>query len=90
MSEPTKPTEGIKTGENYEPGHVQAATHYHGHTPHQTQAPFPFTPAEKAEFEKDDIFAGGAVVVLMSAIFCIGLILYTVIAYVTGTWAGTS
>ena len=33
----------------------------------------PFTPeAEKKEFEKDDIQAGGAVMVLMTAIFIIG------------------
>jgi hypothetical protein len=41
----------------------------------------PFTDADWKEFEKSDKGAGGAVVVLMGAIFSIGLVLYSVIAY---------
>lgn len=60
--------------------HADSHGHVHGHGP--SNSPFPFTPAEKKEFEKDDIFAGQAVVVLMSAIFTIGLFLYTIVAWV--------
>jgi len=42
----------------------------------------PFSEAEMAEFVKSDVGAGAAVVVLMSAIFGIGLVLYTVIAFI--------
>ncbi len=41
-----------------------------------------FNEAELTQFHKDDIQAGGAIIVLMTAIFTIGLILYTVIAVV--------
>ncbi len=57
-----------------------AADHDHGHG----HAPFPFTPEEKKEFQKDDIFAGQAVVVLMTAIFLVGVVLYTVVAWSVG------
>ncbi|MGL4555480.1 MAG: hypothetical protein ACRC33_30290 [Gemmataceae bacterium] len=64
-------------------GHGGAADHGHGHA-HGGHAPFPFTPEEKKEFQKDDIFAGQAVVVLMAAIFGIGVVLYTVVAWSVG------
>lgn len=56
-------------------GHIQTAAHeaHHGHAP-------TFSDAEMAEFQKSDIGAGGAVVVLMAAIFSAGLVLYTAIA----------
>ena len=60
-------------------GHGGAAAD-HGHA----RAAFPFTSAEKKEFEKDDIFAGQEVVVLMSAIFLMGVVLYTVVAWSVG------
>lgn len=50
----------------------------HGHGEHHA----PFSEQQMKEFQKDDTFAGGAVVVLMSAIFSIGLILYTAILIV--------
>jgi hypothetical protein len=57
--------------------HGQALGHeaHPGHTP-------AFSDAEMAEFQKSDIGAGGAVVVLMAAIFGIGLLLYTSIAII--------
>jgi hypothetical protein len=60
--------------------------HAHGvaaHQPHKAAAEF--TPEEWQEFHKSDIGAGGAVVVLMTAIFSIGLVLYAVIAVVVGS-----
>lgn len=42
----------------------------------------PFSKAEWQEFQKSDIGAGGAVIVLMTAIFGIGLVLYVVVAIV--------
>jgi hypothetical protein len=58
-------------------------THSEHVTPqaHGTAA-LPFTDEQWQEFHKSDIGAGGAIVVLMTAIFSIGLILYTVIAIV--------
>ena len=44
-----------------------------------------FSDAEWAEFQKDDIAAGRSVILLVSSIFSIGLILYTVVAIVTGS-----
>jgi len=52
----------------------------HGHG-HHAAAALPFTEADWAEFRKSDKGAGGAVVVLMGAIFTIGLLLYSTIAY---------
>jgi hypothetical protein len=65
-------------GHSHGHGHDHGPSHGHGH------APFPFTPEEKKEFEQDDIAAGRAVVVLMAAIFCVGLVLYTVVAWSVG------
>lgn len=53
------------------------APHGHHHGP-----ALPFTDAQMQELHKSDIGAGGAVIVLMTAIFTIGLALYTVIAIV--------
>jgi hypothetical protein len=44
-------------------------------------APLPFTEAEIAEFQRSDRLAGGSVVVLMAAIFTIGVLLYGAINY---------
>ncbi len=52
--------------------------HTHGHAPNKPT----FTDAEMAAFLKSDIGAGAAVIVLMSAIFGIGLLLYTAIAFI--------
>jgi hypothetical protein len=53
------------------------------HGPHGTAA-LPFSDEQWQEFHKSDVGAGGAIVVLMTAIFSIGLIMYTVIAIVVG------
>jgi hypothetical protein len=48
----------------------------HGaHGPDET----PFTETQLKQFQDDDKHAGGAVVVLMTAIFTIGLILYSIV-----------
>jgi hypothetical protein len=71
-------SEHVQSNAPHGHAHVQAG-HDHGHGPHHES---PYTPAQWKEFQKSDIGAGGAVVVLMTAIFCIGLMLYTVIAIV--------
>ena len=49
--------------------------------PHGHSTPsLPFTDDDLAEFRSSDVGAGAAVVLLMSAIFTIGLILYTIVA----------
>jgi hypothetical protein len=58
----------------------------HGHGAHPSSghgAALPFSEAEIREFRQSDVAGGGAVVVLMAAIFSVGLVLYGVIAYVT-------
>jgi hypothetical protein len=57
-----------------EAGHGHAAEG-HGHKP-------AFNEAEMAAFLKSDIGAGAAVIVLMTAIFSIGLLLYAAIAFI--------
>jgi hypothetical protein len=42
----------------------------------------PFTAEELAELQKSDVGAGAAVIVLMAGIFSIGLVLYSVIAFI--------
>jgi hypothetical protein len=54
----------------------------HGHDHHHEPAAPAFSEAEMAEFQKSDIGAGGAVVVLMTAIFTVGLLLYGVVAVI--------
>jgi hypothetical protein len=39
----------------------------------------PFTDTEIAHFQKEDRYAGGAVVALMTCIFSIGIVLYTIV-----------
>ena len=46
---------------------------------HATSPATPFTEADWKAFRQDDILAGSAVVVLMSAIFSIGVLLYAVV-----------
>ncbi len=53
---------------------------------HATHGDAPvFTPQQIEQFHKDDRHAGGAVVLLMTLIFSIGICLYTVVAYYTST-----
>ena len=59
-------------------------SHHSGHEGIQhgaAHAPQPFTEAEIAEFQRSDRQAGGAVIVLMAAIFTIGVLLYGAIDY---------
>jgi hypothetical protein len=44
-----------------------------------------FPAAQWDEFKKEDIHAGAMVILLMTCIFGIGLVLYTVVAYFTGS-----
>lgn len=56
----------------------------HGH--HATgPVSLPFSESDLKEFHQSDIGAGGAIIVLMTAIFSIGLVLYTIIAIVVAT-----
>jgi hypothetical protein len=66
------------------------------HDPHVTTGPsqgheaaaghgLPFSEADWQQFHKDDVGAGGAVIVLMTAIFSIGLVLYAIIAVVVAS-----
>lgn len=54
-------------------------THSH---PASAGLALPFTDAQLHSFHEDDKHAGGAVIVLMAAIFSIGLVLYSVIAVI--------
>lgn len=49
-----------------------------GHAEHGSGS-LPFTPTQLDQFHADDRHGGGAVVVLMTAIFTIGLVLYSII-----------
>ncbi|MFO0881009.1 MAG: hypothetical protein U0840_27110 [Gemmataceae bacterium] len=51
----------------------------HGESQPHDQLAVPFTPAELAEFRRSDAGAGAAVVVVVTLIFLIGLLLYTVV-----------
>jgi hypothetical protein len=46
------------------------------------QAPLQFTPEEWEQFRNSDKGAAKSVVVLMGSIFSIGLVLYSIVAYV--------
>jgi hypothetical protein len=52
-------------------------TQPHGH--HDGELPY-FPAAEWEAFHKDDITAGKAVILLISGIFTVGLVLYTIVA----------
>jgi hypothetical protein len=51
---------------------------------HDSPSPSPFSQAEWHEFHESDKSAGGAVIILMSGIFGVGLVLYTIIAFIVG------
>jgi hypothetical protein len=60
-----------------------ADAHGHGHHKHTDTGERPYFPAaEWEEFQKEDIKAGKAIIMLMTAIFSIGLMLYAFIAYI--------
>ncbi len=50
----------------------------HAHSP----APASFTDADWAEFRAQDYSAGAAVVTLVVSIFCLGIVIYAIVAYV--------
>jgi hypothetical protein len=65
--------EGIQSTPDDGPSHgIQVG---HGHA----LAPAPFSEAEIARFQREDRYAGGAIVVLMTSIFSIGVVLYTIV-----------
>jgi hypothetical protein len=53
----------------------------HGHDTHASTERPHFSAAEWEQFQKDDVTAGGAIVLLMGGIFSIGLILYFIVAW---------
>jgi hypothetical protein len=56
----------------------QEAVGAHGaHADHH--APAPFSDAEIARFQREDRYAGGTIVVLMTSIFSIGVVLYSIV-----------
>jgi hypothetical protein len=58
----------------------QEAVGAHGaHAGHGRDAPVPFSDAEIARFQREDRYAGGAIVVLMTSIFSIGVVLYSIV-----------
>lgn len=59
-------------------------THTHGHHSPTGERPY-FPAAEWEEFQQADIQAGKAIVVLMSSIFTIGLVLYSIVATVVAS-----
>jgi hypothetical protein len=69
-------------------GHDHGIHHGHEHaghggaTHHPSGRPTYFTEREWADFQASDRAAGGAVVKLMTAIFIVGLCLYTTIALI--------
>ena len=66
--------------------HAHATAHGHGHDEHDKEGPRPYFPAaEWEQFQKDDINAGGAIIIEMAAIFSIGLLLYAAIAFIVAT-----
>jgi len=60
----------------------------HGHGENVTipggpgKSPLHFTTTEWDSFRQSDMGAGKAVVLLMGSIFCTGLVLYTIVAYI--------
>ena len=45
----------------------------------------PFTDAEIAQFHAQDLYAAKVVVSLMVGIFCVGVVLYTIVAWACAT-----
>lgn len=44
--------------------------------------PAPFSDQEWSQLRSEDYAAGAAIVILMVSIFCIGVVLYTIVAWV--------
>ncbi len=56
----------------------------HEHDPHTVEERPYFPAAQWDQFKNEDIAAGKGVIILISSIFTIGLILYSIVALVTG------
>ena len=78
MSDPHTPN-NTDIQANAPPGHTAVASDPHGQA---GTAALPFSPEEWHEFHESDKGAGGAIIVLMGSIFTIGLVLYSIIAFV--------
>jgi hypothetical protein len=65
----------------------ETMSEHSAHLPvHQPTEEMPYFPIEEwDQFKNDDIAAGKGVIILMTAIFTTGLILYSIVAIVTGT-----
>jgi hypothetical protein len=70
MSDPHAHQEGITAA-----GHQHDA--HGGHSPHE----LPFTEAEWQSLQASDLAAGRAIVTLLLGVFCIGVVLYTIVCY---------
>lgn len=73
------PEHRIQSAPSHAPTHAPLHGDPHGHT----STPLPFSDAELEDFHKSDIQAGKMVVILLTGIFLIGLVLYTIIAGIT-------
>ncbi len=47
--------------------------------------PAPFSDEEWSQLRNEDYGAGAAIVILMVSIFCIGVVLYTIVAWVAAS-----
>jgi len=70
-------SEGIQSTPPHGPSHGIQTGHTHEASYHLAEKPF--TDSELAHFKREDIYAGGAVVVLMGSIFSIGIVLYSIV-----------
>jgi hypothetical protein len=70
-------SEGIQSTPDHGATHgIQSG---HGHGAAHSMPESPFTATEIARFQREDRYAGGAVVGLMAGIFSIGVVLYTIV-----------
>jgi hypothetical protein len=70
-------SEGIQGTPPHISAHGIQSGNGHGASHHQEECPF--SGSEIAHFQREDRYAGGAVVVLMGSIFSIGVVLYTIV-----------
>lgn len=71
-------SEGIQATPTNGSSHGIQSGHGHHQASHHLPA-CPFTESELAHFQREDRYAGGAVVFLMGSIFSIGVVLYTIV-----------
>jgi hypothetical protein len=53
--------------------------------PHETPTPAPFSDEEWAQLRAEDFAGASAIVILMVSIFCIGVVLYSIVAWVAAS-----